>query len=174
MATTAMSTYARSILVKEGMHPTATLRVDGTDIFPGLALTAVGETLPDVGLPDAISDSVIGVAGLLETQDIGTVYADNTEIPVYLTGSGAQVRMYHKGTAGGGNIVAGDILVADGLGNNGYVVSLAKQWDAVTVGDHTATVLATTLTILYSIVGRALETHASAAAVTPIKVMLSI
>jgi len=174
MATTAMNTYSYSILVKEGVHPPVTMTVHGSNIFPGMPVTCTGETWPDVGLPDAISDSVFGVAGLLENQDIGTVYADDAEIPVYTTGSAAIVRMYHKGTPSGGSIVAGDILVACGLEDAGHVAPLAKQIDAIMEGDYTSTVLATTITILFSIVGRAQETHASAAANTPIKVLLSI
>jgi hypothetical protein len=172
MATTAMSTYSYSILVKEGMHPPVTRTVNGADIFPGMPVTCNGETFPDVCLPDARGESVFGVTGLLETQDIDTVYANNAEIPIYLTGSGAQVRMYASATSGA-TITAGDIMVVDATAAVGYVETLMKAMDAL-VADYTSTLLATTITRLFEIVGRAMETSASTGNARPIKVMLSI
>ena len=160
------------ILVREGIHPPVTMREDGGEVFPGMPVTLTGETFPDVCLPDGVGDSVFGVAGLLENQDIGTVYTDNDEIPVYLCGGGAIVRMYHA--ANGGSIVAGDILVAQTLEHVGYVEPLAKAIDRIFVADYTSTVLATTIQHVLSLVGRAMETHASVGTVTPIKVLLSI
>lgn len=174
MATTAMNTYSYSILVKEGIHPPVTMREDGGEVFPGMPVTCTGETFPDVCLPDGAGDSVFGVAGLLENQDIGTVYTDNDEIPVYVCGHGAIVRMYHA--ANGGSIVAGDIIVAQTIEAAGHVEPLSKALeDTATAGDtDMATIWATQVIHLYSILGRAMETHASSGAVTPIKVSLSV
>jgi hypothetical protein len=174
MATTAMNTYSYEILVESGGHPTVTMITNDTSIFPGTPVTCTGQSWPDVGQPDAIGDSIFGVAGLRPDQDIGTAYANNVSIPIHRTGCGDVVMMYHKGTPSGGSIVAGDILVSCGLEDAGHVAPLAKQIDAITAADYTSTVLATTITILYSIVGRAQETHASAANNTPIKVLLSV
>jgi len=174
MGTTAMSGYTRKIVVHETPTARVTMIENGGEVFPGMPVTCTGETWPDVALPDAISDSVFGVAGVPPGCDVDTVIADNKEIPVYRTGSGAIVYMYHKGTPSGGSIVAGDILVACGVEDTGFVAPLAKQIDAITTADYTSTVLATTITFLFSIVGRAMETHASAANNTPIQVMLSI
>lgn len=171
MATTAMNTHSFSILVKEGMHPPVTMIENGGEVFPGMPVTCTGETWPDVCLPDGVGDSVFGVAGLLENQDIGTVYTDNDEIPIYCTGDGAIVRMYHA--LNGGSIVAGDILVAQTHEHVGYVEPLSKALDAL-VADYTSTVLATTIKHIFSVVGRAMETHASCGTTTPIKVKLSI
>lgn len=171
MATTAMNTYSLSIIVKEGIHPPVTRTTNGEEIFPGMPVTREGETYPDVCLPDALGDSVMGVAGLLENADIGTVYPTNTEIPIYLCGSAAQIRMYHA--ANGGSIVEGEILVAQGVEAAGYVESLKKSITDYTAA-HVGTILGTQITNFFAMIGRALETHASSGTVTPIKVMLSI
>ncbi len=173
MATTSMSSLGfGDILVRDGTHPPITLRVNGaTEVYPGYPVTSQGHTYPDCAKPDATGDSVVGVAGLLEDQNINTVYADDAEIPVYETGSGAKVRMYHA--LDGGSIVAGEILVAQAVDDSGHVETLRKAMDGL-VADYTSTLLATTITHIFSIVGRAMETHASSGTVTPIKVLLSI
>jgi len=173
MGTTSMASLGwYDILVREGFHAPTNMIVNGADVFPGLALTTQGETYPDVCLPDAAGDSVCGCAGLLENQDIGTVYANNAEIPVYLTGCGAIVRMYHAGAVGG-DITFGEILVAQTVEAVGYVESLRKAILDYTTAEN-STVLATQITHIFSLLGRAMETHASAAYATPIKVLLSI
>ena len=172
MATTAMNTYSFSILVKEGFHPPVTRRVDGADVFPGMPVTCEGETFPDVCLPDGIGDSVYGVTGLLENQDIGTVYANNAEIPIYKTGEGAIVYMYASAVSGA-TITAGDIMVADCVAAVGYVQTLKKALDAL-VADYTSTLLATTILKIFSIVGRACDTSASTGSARPVRILLSI
>lgn len=172
MATTAMSGYTRRIAVYTPTKGSKTMRANGAEIFPGHAVTCTGETWPDVCLPDAISDSCFGIAGVPEGGDIDIVIADNDEFRVYLTGSGAIVYGFHKG-ASGGDIVAGDILVADGTSANGLLIPLNDAIQDV-VADHTSTVLATVITKLFALVGRAMETHASATANTPIQVRLSV
>jgi len=149
-----------------------TRRANGAEIYPGHAVTSTGETAPDVCLPDAISDSCLGIAGVPDGADIDTVIADNAEFEVYLTGSGAIVYGYHMGATGGA-VVAGDILCAHGESATGLLMPLSKALQDV-VADHTSTVLATAITKLFALVGRAMETHASAAANTPIQVRLSI
>lgn len=171
MATTAMTTKSYRILIESGGHPTVTMTEDGGEVFPGYPVTCQGETYNDVCIPDGIGDSVFGVAGLLPTQDIGTVYANNTEIPVHRTGCGDVVMMYHA--ANGGSIVAGEILVAQTVEHLGYVEPLRKAMLDAASGD-TLTMLATQMTHIFSIVGRAQETHASSGTVTPIRVLLSI
>ena len=165
----------RDILVREGIHPPETLRVNGAaEVYPGYAITSTGNTFPDVAKPDDLADSACGCAGLLENQDIDTVYADDAEIPVYFTGSGAIVRMYHA--LNGGSIVFGDILVTQAVDDTGYVEPLSKALnDVIAAGAAMGpTVLATQINCLFSLIGRAMETHASTGTTTPIKVLLSI
>ena len=172
MATTTMASLGYyDILEREGFHPPVNLRVNGSDVFPGMPVTSQGETHPDVCLPDGVGDSVCGVTGLLENQDIGTVYADNSEVPVYLTGHGAIVKVYHA--PNGGSIVAGEILVAQTKEAVGFVETLRKATEDY-VGGGVCTILATQITHIYSLLGRAMETHASSGTTTPIKVCLSI
>jgi hypothetical protein len=171
MALTAMSDYSRSILVKEGIHPPVPMRDNGGVVYPGRVVTCIGQTFPDVVLSTAISSSAFGVAGLNENQDVDTVYTDDDEFPVYTCGSGAIVRTWHKGTPGGGDIVAGDILIA--CEASGFVRPLSKGIASL-VEDYTSTVLATVVTKFLAIMGRAMETHASATNDTPIKVLLSV
>ena len=173
MGTTSMKSKGYyDILEREGMHPPVTMRINGADVFPGMPVTVNGETWPDVCLPDAVGEEVLGVTGLLENQDIGTVYADNSEVPVYFTGHGAIVRMYASATSGT-YIYAGELLVADGPGAIGYVQTLRKAIDAL-AADYTSTLMATTIKHVFSILGRAQETHASSGTVDPIRVLLSV
>lgn len=172
MATTKMSELGwYDILVREGIHPPVTMRENGGEVFPGMAVTCEGETFPDVCLPDAVGDSVAGCAGLLENQDIDTVYATDEEIPVYTTGSGAIVRMFHA--ANGGSCVLGQIMIAQTVEAAGYIETLDKGLEAL-VDDYESTLLVTVITNIFSLLGRAQETHASTGTVTPIKVILSI
>lgn len=175
MATTSMSSLGRrDILVREGIHPPITMRANGEEIFPGYPVTVDGHTYPDCGRPDGLGDPILGVAGLSPNDDIDTVYADNEEFPVYLCGSGAIVYMYHGLDAG--SILAGEILVASCADDDGHVAPLSKALaDVLAAGDTTmATIIATQIQCLFSIVGRALETHASSGTTTPIKVILSV
>lgn len=168
-----MSGYTRRIAVYTPPKGSKTMRAGGAEIYPGHAVTSTGNTYPDVMLPDAISDSVFGIAGVPHGGDIDTVIADNDEFTVYLTGGGAIVYGFHQGAAGGGSIVAGDILIADGQAANGLLRPLSKGLATLTA-DYTSTVLATVITKLFALVGRSMETHASATANTPIQVRLSI
>ncbi len=174
MATTTMASLGyHDILVRDGTHAPITLRVNGaTEVFPGFPVTCTGHTYPDCAKLDGIGDSCIGVAGLLENQIIGNTYADDEEIPVYETGSGAKVRMYHA--LDGGSVVAGDILVAQAVDNSGHVEPLAKALNDFIADGSAGTILATQIKHFFSMVGRAMETHASTGTVTPIKVLLSI
>ena len=168
-----MSTRTRSILVEKGALATVDRVENGGEVYPGSCVTMEGETWPDVALPDAISDSAYGIAGLLPNHDIDTIYTDNDVIPIHRCGSGDVVMGHHKGTGGGGSIVAGDILIAYGNTANGYVRPLSKALASI-IADHTSTVLATAITQLLAIMGRAMETHASAANDVPIEILLSI
>jgi len=173
MATTSMSSLGyRDILVREGIHPPITMRANGAETFPGYPVTVDGHTYPDVGKPDGIGDPILGVAGLEPNQDIDTAYADNAEFPVYLCGSGAIVRMYHG--LDDGSILAGEILVASAVDDDGHVRPLSKALADFVADGSAGTILATQIQSLYSIVGRALETHASSGTTTPIKVILSV
>ncbi len=173
MATTAMSGYSHQIYVFSPPKGSKTMRANVAETFPGCTVTSTGQTWPDVGLPDAISDSVFGIAGVPQGADVDTVIADNAEFPVFLTGGGAIVYGFHQGTPGGGSIVAGDILVAEGQAATGHVRPLSKAFENLTA-DYTSTVLATVITKLFALVGRAMETHASAANNVPIQIRLSV
>ena len=162
----------RDILIREGMHPPYTQIVNSAAVYPGLCLTATGETAPDVSVADAIGDNVVGVAGLLENQDIGTVYATDDEIPVYRTGHGAILWVIHA--ANGGSVVDGDIMVCQTVETNGHVEPLHKALKDYIDSTHDCTILATQIKHLFSIVGRAQETHATIGAPQPLKIILSI
>ena len=173
MSTTAMSGFSRRIAVYSPTKGSKTMRANGAEIYPGHAVTCQGETWPDVCLPDAISDSCFGIAGVPEGGDVDTVIADNDEFRVYLTGGGAIVYGFHQGAAGGGSIVAGEILISMGDSATGLLRPLRKGLASL-AADYTSTVLATAITKLFALVGRAQETHASATANTPIQVRLSV
>jgi len=169
-----MSGYTRRIRVAEGVPGgEVTMRAGGAEVYPGHVVTCTGNTWPDVMLPDTAIDSAFGIAGCNIDQDIDTVYADNSEFTVYLCGSGAIVYGYHKGDPNSGDIVAGDILVAYGITATGSVFPLSSALQDIT-GDTTNTVLSTVIKHILAIVGRAMETQASVACATPIKIMLSI
>ena len=175
MATTSMSSKGyRDILVREGFHPPVTMIENGGVIFPGYVVTTEGETYPDVAKPDAKGDTATGVAGLKENQDIDTVYADNSEIPIYLCGSGAIVKCYFS--LNGGDCTMGEILVSQGLEDTGHVESWANAIkDSIAAGhDAFTSVWLTQVVSLYALVGRAMETVASTGTTVPIKVLLSI
>ena len=163
----------RDILIREGMHPPYTQIVNSAVVYPGLCLTATGETAPDVSVADAIADNVVGVAGLLENQDIQTLYANNDEIPVYRTGHGAILWVIHA--ANGGSVVDGDIMVCQTVEALGHVEPLHKALAAfIAAAGEGATILSTVITHLFSIVGRAQETHATTGTAAPLKIILSV
>ncbi len=176
MATTAMNTYSFSILVKDGFHPPVMMTENGGAAFPGFPLTTTGETYPDVSVADALGDNVVGVAGLIENADIGTVYATDTEIPVYRTGHGAQIRMYHDGDSGG-EVRDGDIMCAATVTGLGHVRTLKKSLEdfiAAAAGGISVTMLGTQIQHFFSILGRSMETIASTGTSVPIIISLSI
>lgn len=177
MATT---TYATSGIQKiewaEGhaWGKVSNLRVNGaTEVYPGFCLTSQGNTYPDVSKPDARGDSVYAVAGCNIGHNMDSVYADNAVIVGYLTGSGWGVYPIKKGGTGGGDCVAGEIMVSMGAGDEGFIRSLKKD-TAVLIADYTSTVLATTILGYHAIMGRAADTVASAANNAPMRVVLSV
>jgi len=173
MATTSMSSLGfRDILVREGIHPPVTMRANGAEIYPGYPVTVDGHTYPDCGKPDGLGDPIFGVAGLEANMDIDTVIADNAEFPVYLCGSGAIVRMYHG--LDDGSFLAGEIAVSSAVDDDGHIRPLSKALADFIADGSAGTILATSIQSLFSIVGRALETHASSGTTTPIKVILSV
>ena len=174
MASTAISGYTRRILVSKGVPGgIVTMRAGGAEIYPGHCVTCEGNTWPDVMLPDANTDSVFGIASCPPDKDIDTVLADNSEFDVYLCGSGAIVYGYRKGADGGGDTVAGDIMVAYGIAAAGSVVALKNALQDIT-GDCANTVMATQYKRMLAMVGRAVETLASSANTVPIKMILSV
>lgn len=174
MATTSMSSLGyRDILVREGIHPPVTMIDNGGAVFPGYVVTGTADTYPDVSKADAIANNAFGVAGLLENQDIDTVYATDTEIPIYLCGSGAIVKCYHGPSSGA--VKYGDILVANTTDGGGQVEPLHHALkDFINSGQSGGTILATQIQYLFGLVGRAMETVASSGATVPIQVLLSI
>lgn len=172
-STTAMSGYSRKIVVHETANARVTMIANGAEIYPGHCVTSQGETWPDVALPDEIGDSVFGIAGVPPGADADTVIANNVEFPVYRCGSGAIVYGFHKGAAKGGSVVAGEIVCAYGAAANGAVIASNKIMTAA-IAAATSSVIATAVTKFYAMVGRAMETRASADATVPIQIMLSI
>ena len=161
-------------MIREGFHPPVTMIENGGVIFPGYVVTTEGETYPDVAKPDLKGDTALGIAGLLENQDIDTVYATNSEIPIYLCGCGAIVKCYLA--PNGGAPTFGEIMVSQGREDLGYV----ETWetaikDAIAGADtNIGTIWATQVVSLYALVGRAMETFASTGKSEPLKILLSI
>ena len=173
MATTTMASLGFSdIVVREGIHAPITLRTNGAEVFAGYPVTVSGHTWPDCAKLDAIGEPAIGVAGLNANQAIGVVIPTDTEIPVYLCGSAAIVRMYHS--LNGGSVVAGDIMVGQAVEDAGHIEPLHKALNDFIADGSAGTILATQIMHVFSIIGRALETHASTGTTTPIKVILSV
>ena len=161
----------RDILIREGSHPPYTMITSGTAVYPGLCLTGTGGTFPDVSVADATGDNVCGIAGCLENQDIDTNYANNDEIPVYLTGHSAIV--WAVAAPGQGDIEFGDILVCQTVETLGFVETLKRSWKTwITAAD--CTILATQVVNIFSLVGRSMETLASSATADPLAIILSI
>ena len=171
--TTAMAGYTRKIIVAETDLSRVTMIANGAEIYPGHCVTTQGETWPDVALPDAISDSVFGIAGVPPGADVDTVIANNKSFPVFRCGSGAIVYGYHKGAAKGGDVTAGEIVCAYGAAANGAVIAANKILTA-SIAAATCTVIASAAQKFYAMVGRAMETHASITTTTPIQIMLSV
>jgi len=175
MATVTMAEKGyRDILIREGFHPPVTMRENGGVVFPGYVVTSEGETYPDVALPDVKGDTALGIAGLLENQDIDTIYATDDEIPIYLCGCGAIVKCYLA--PNGGAPTFGEIMVSQGFEDNGYV----ETWetaikDSIAAGHAAFTsVWLTQVVSLYALVGRAMETFASTGKSEPLSILLSI
>lgn len=166
MATTAMSTYTRRIALQEGLPwGRIPVRVNGSDeVYPGFVITNDGHTWPDVGKPDAIYERPLAIADCEADHDIDLVYADDAEIGAYLLNSQAVVFVYKKGGAGGGSVKYDDIMCSDGTANTGFVRPLYKALAGS----------ATYASFMLTIVGRARETLASAAANTPMMIQLGV
>lgn len=90
MALGTMSQYTGAIMwqpprSEAGMLPR---RANGTAIFPGMVVTATGETDPDVALTDGNDDVSLGIALNRADKAIDDNFADNVWITVLMVRSG--------------------------------------------------------------------------------------
>jgi hypothetical protein len=114
----------RDILVANGVGnfvKTFNNKVDA--VKPGHIITCTGAAADgDAAWPDAANDISTGVVGCAPGHDIDTAYSTGDMMPVYMTGSGAEVWVRYKTSAGA--LVAGDLIdntgvAADGLATKG-------------------------------------------------------
>jgi len=93
MALGIMSQYTGAILWRSPDNISGLLpcRINGAAAYPGMVVTAIGETDPDVYLPDGNDDVSLGI--LLDRADKGvdTVFADDDWCTVAAVRSGAGV-----------------------------------------------------------------------------------
>lgn len=105
----------RDILIAPGVGNYVITCNNSTDaVKPGHILTMTGETADtnNVAWPDAADDMSIGVAGCAPGHDIDTAYSVGDMLPVYVVGSGVEVWVRVKTSAGA--IKRGVLLKHDG------------------------------------------------------------
>lgn len=148
-----LSAYTNKVLIEA--PPSAlgikTFSCTTTTIFPGYAVTATGETDPDVVVAGSASDVATGVALCKPNHDIDTAYGAGDFIPVALCGSGAVVWTYLK--TGQGDAVVGAPIEIDGT--TPTVMSILAEGNS------------------YEYVGKVVEFSATQANDRPIKVRLT-
>ena len=113
MAILALSTYANKVLIEAPSRASGikTFSATTTTIFPGYAVTATGETDPDVVVVGTANDVTTGIALCKPNHDPDTAYAAGEFFPVALTGSGAVVWTFLKANAG--DAVVGAPVITD-------------------------------------------------------------
>lgn len=103
----------RTILVREGAGNYCITMNNSTDaVKPGHIVTTEAEAARDVAWPDADGDNSTGVVGCAPGHDVDTAYTVGDMIPIYQRGSGAEVWVRIKTSAGA--IQLGDKLMNDG------------------------------------------------------------
>ena len=120
MAKTALSTVTNVICEEEGWYPTITARCNGVDIYPGSLVTQTGESNNDIDPIGAADEIPLGIVGLKEGHDIGTVYSDNESVPVHSIFSGAKVWTHAKANCGA--LVTNAPLITDGATPGVYLI----------------------------------------------------
>jgi hypothetical protein len=81
-------------------------------VKPGHIVTTTGEGDRAVAWPDAANDVCLGVVGCAPGHDVDTAYSTGVMMPVYVKGSGAEVWVRVKTSAGA--ITKGAELMHDG------------------------------------------------------------
>ena len=116
-----------TILVREGAGNYSITMNNSTDaVKPGHIVTTEGEGARAVAWPDTDGDNSTGVVGCAPGHDVGTAYAVGDPMPVYVRGSGAEVRVRVKTSAGA--IQLGDKLMNDGAtAANGLAILAADS-----------------------------------------------
>ena len=144
----------------------ATFYTDGADIYPGMFVTANGETDPDLCRIDATGEIPYGVAVERRdgtAQDPDTAIADNTPFLVAPCGSGMVV--WALAITSRGALVPGDFLKC----------SISGHIQGTVAGKTTVNTMTVALKgVLYQNVGRAAEYDADVAAWDYVQVRLCI
>jgi hypothetical protein len=146
MATDTFSSYGNHILVylNKAMPDAIIEKVtNGTDIKPGMIVTAVGETSPDIDTC-AAGEEPLGVVLRNPDHDIDTAYADGITVKVARIGSGCKVRVWIK--ANSASFVQGQPLAV-----NQTTATMASLWAYTDNAEATDT--------LNFKIGLAAETH---------------
>ena len=137
MAIGVMSHYTGRIQWHPPRHESGILprRVNGSACKPGMIVTAVGETDPDVYLPDGNDDITLGVALDRPDKALDTAHGDNTWIDVLTTrcGGGAWVFVDDDETA----IEPWTALYNTGADDDGFVEVLGVTAAPTTYDDAT-------------------------------------
>lgn len=138
MAIGTMANYTASILVDiprgNATWGLQTFRVNGSsELYPGHVCTQISHTHPDIGRPDADTDSTLGVVLDNPDADIDTYFADNAEVTVAMRGSGAVVWVYVDDDEGA--LVSGTRMYNTGADDDGLVEKYAAAAAAPTTYD---------------------------------------
>lgn len=129
MAVTPLSTVTSEVLFQSGLFGPITVRTNGADIKPGMAVTMTGETISslDIDIPSAADEIIAGIVGLTPNHNIDAVYADNTAVPLFLKGSCAVVWGWYKANVGdvrtGTPLIQTGAAGADGFASPGELVN---------------------------------------------------
>jgi hypothetical protein len=132
-----MSQYTGKILWRSpdniaGLIPR---RVNGSALYPGMIVTANGETDPDVYIPDGNDDQSLGVA--LDRADLAldSAFTDNDWITVATVRSGAGAWVFVDDNEGA--IEPWTALYSTGADDDGFVEVLAVTAAPTTYDDAT-------------------------------------
>jgi hypothetical protein len=145
----------RDILVANGVGNFVKTFNNSTDaVLPGHIVTTTGEAADGaVAWPDAANDISTGVVGCAPGHDIDTAYSVGDMMPVYMTGSGAEVWVRLKASVAAQ--VAGNLIGNDGAtAANGLAIAGVEG--------------------TYELLGRITHWHNTIAAEQWVKVRLSI
>lgn len=137
MAQGTMSQYTGRIQWHPPRHESGILprRINGAAAYPGMVMTATGETDPDVYIPDGNDDVTLGI--LLDRADkaIDSIIADNSWVDVMTTRCGGGAWGFVDDDEGA--IEPWTALYNTGADDDGYLEVLAVTAAPTTYDDST-------------------------------------